>query len=367
MTEPATRTEPNGETPDRPEPGNPRLSLRPLADDNRDAVVEFAVAQAGRRPSDPVIRWRYHECPTLEAVTVMAAQRCVATMFGLERRYMTPDGPRQVLEPFEWHASEEWRAQAPGLRVVKHLMKGDRPMLASAGTDAAAGLLRRLKWTHVADATRYALPLSGRYLASRGRSAAVSRAFDRLGRFLLEPSAPRRGALVLEPAGRTAPSVARLVERQRRFSLMRFPDEPVTRWLDRAPAAVGHYLTFHAKLDGRLVGWVGTRLFQRGPVFVGELLEVFLEDGARSHYRELVRRASATLVGFRVDALLATTTCPDTAAALSWLRFRRDDSRPVFAWWGSASPPAGRVLVDGTIADHAFFPLPSGRDSAWIE
>lgn len=349
--------------PDRPT----RIAVEALDDGNRAAVIAFTNRHQDRPQTAEYERWRYQDCPTMQATVAMAGRECIATMFALRRSYRTTAGERVMLEPFEWHASEDWRAQAPGLRLVKHYMRGDLPLIAVAGTDMAAGLLVRLKWTQLGMVERFALPLSGRYLAGRGRSALVARIFDVAGRAYFTPRRVRRPTLSVEPAGSAAPAVAALVAGQRRFALMRVPDAPTARWLLRAPASLGAYLTFHARLEGALVGWVSARVFPHGSLLFGELLEVFLADHARAHYRELVAQVSATLAGFGADVLTAATTCPDTIAALRASRFRPDDRRPAFVWWGDGPVPEGPVLIDGAISDHAFFPQQTAERSTWLE
>ncbi len=344
-----------------------RLQLRELDDANRAATIAFVNAREDRPSSPSFEAWRYRDCPTMEALTAMAGDECVATMFGLRRTWLTPSGPRACLEPFEWHASEDWRAQAPGLRIVKRRMGEPRPMIAVAGTDMAAGLLLRLKWTRIATATKFALPLAGAYLAQRGRGSLVTRAFDVIGRPWFAPRRARGSALSVEPAESYAPGVAALAASQRRFALMRLPDADSLRWLRRAPAAVGHYVTFHARVGNSLVGWATGRVFTHGDVRAAEILEVFLSDEHRSRYPAFVRELCVTLAGFGADVLLATTTCPDTTAALLAMRFRYDDERPVLAWWGGEAVPEGPVLVDGAISDHAFFPVPSRAAATWLE
>ena len=344
-----------------------RIVIEEIDDGNREAVIAFTNAHQDRPQTAAYESWRYRDCPAMQASVAMTDGECIATMFALRRTYRTADGERVFLEPFEWHASEAWRAQAPGLRLVKHYMRGETPLIAVAGTDMAAGLLVRLKWTQVATVERFALPLSGRYLAGRGRGPLVAGVFDVAGRAFFTPRRPRRSALELEPASVPAPGIAALVAAQRRFALMRAPDPETSRWLQRAPSSLGAYMTFHARSEGALVGWATARVFPHGSLLHGELLEVFLADHSREHYPELVAQVSATLAGFGADVLTAATTCPDTIRALRALRFRPDDHRPAFAWWGRTAAPTGPVLVDGAISDHAFFPQQTSGGSAWLE
>ncbi len=350
-----------------PDAPTQHLQVVPLDDANRAATVDFLRGNDDRPRGRAFERWRYSDGPSMEALIALAGDRCVATMFSMRRRWLTPGGPVEALEPFEWHASEAWRAQAPGFRIVRQRMREPRPMIAVAGTDQAADLLRKLKWAEVTSAYKYALPLSGRWLAMRGRGPVVCAAFDRVGPFVFAPRRVREAGLEVEVAGAYAEEVPALARTQRRFALMREPDPVTWAWLQRAPASVGHYVAFHARRGGRLIGWGTGRVFQNGAVRVGELLEVFCVDAHRDATAGLVREMSAVLAGFGVDALVATTTCPDMTTALRALRFRPDDIRPVLAWWGPGGVPAGPILVDGAIGDHAFYPVPPAAAAAWLE
>jgi len=344
-----------------------KLETLALDDSNREAVVRFVRGNEDYPTSAAFGRWRFTECPTMEALICMAGDECVSTMFSLRREWLTPSGPRELLEPFEWHSSEEWRAQAPGLRIVRQRMREARPMIAIAGTDQAGGLLVKLKWTRVATAMKFALPITGAYLATRGHGGAIAKVFDLIGTPIFTPRRKRGSPLRLEPAGEYAPAVRALAEQQRRFAIMRLPDIATASWLSRAPAEVGHHMYFHASVGGRIVGWGMGRVFTRDEIRVGEILEAFLVDDRTDLYPALIREMSAALAGYGTDLLVATTTCDDTMAALRALRYRPDDLRPVLAWWGSEPVPQGKVLIDGAIGDHAFFPVPTAAAAAWLD
>ena len=342
------------------------IRIAPIDDANLTQVIDFANTVRSRPLSRQYLKWRYRDCPIMEGSAAMAGDQCVATLFVLKRQYQTPDGPRECLEPFEWHANEDWRAQAPGLRLIRHYMKGPRPIVAVSGTAVAAGLLTRLRWQTRGFAHRYYLPLTGRYVRTRGRNAAIATAFDLIGRPFVMPRASRRSPLSLVPASNYAEALGDLVARQSRFGLMRQPDGAMMTWLHSAPPSVGTWTVLHARVGDELAGWVLTRVFSNEGLRVGELLEVFLDDRHRRYYPDLIAAAYATLRGYEPDMLLASTTCPDTAAGLQQLRFRRDVECPVFVWWGKNAAPEGTVLIDGAIADHSFFPLLSAKEVAWM-
>ncbi|HEX6640636.1 MAG TPA: hypothetical protein VF215_05960 [Thermoanaerobaculia bacterium] len=300
----------------------------------------------------------------LDGAVAMVGDECVATMFALRRTYLTPAGPREFIEPFEWHSNEEWRAQAPGFRLARFFMRGPRALIGLPGTESATGLLERLRWARRGFLERYALPLSGRFIRSRGRNALMGLAFDLVGRPLYKPAARKGGRVRLVASDAYPDQALEMVAAQRQFGLMRQPDATTLAWLRRAPGALGRYTVHHVYDGSALAGWILTREYQRGGMRIGEILELFLRDEARHLYGDAVAAASAQLAGRGVDGLLATSSSPEAIAGLHAARYRLDERREVFIWWKGDDAPEGAVLADGAIADHAFFPVDASASQA---
>lgn len=335
------------------------IEVQPLGESNLPAAIAFVSSVLGRSESRELEDWRYRESPRLEGAVAMVGGDCVATMFGLRRTYVSAAGRHELIEPFEWHTSEEWRAQAPGFRLARFFMRGAQPLIGLPGTPSATSLLERLRWIRCGQLARYALPVTGRFLRSRGRKALVALGFDIFGRPLFTPRAPKRARLRLVQADTYPDGAADMAASQRQFSLMREPDAITLEWLRRAPEAVGRYSVLHA-YDGRsIVGWALVREYRRGTLRLGEILEVFLQDDSRALYPELVAAVSAHLAG-GVDGLLATSSSDDVIAACQAARFRPDERRELFLWWKEGDPPSAPILGDGAIADHSFFPIDTG-------
>lgn len=340
--------------------------IEPLSSGNRAAVVAHARPTWDRPTGDDYFGWRYADCPAQEAMIAMAGGACVATMFAFRRRFLTPQGERECLEPFDWHTTEEWRARGAGLLVVKKFMAGDRPIIALGGTDAAKAIFRRLRWTEIATATRWDLPRRGTYLVERGRSPAVGRAFDLLGAAYYTPEWRREEVELLEPASSLAPEVERLARAQRRFALMRLPDPETQHWLARAPAAAGSFQVFHVRLGGRLAGWATVRLHRAVGMRIAAIQELFLGDEFTAAYPAVLRGLTAMLDATSPDVITTVTSCPLVTAALKSLRFRVGDLQSVFAWWPGGTPPQGPILLDGAHAEWICFPIASAAEAAWI-
>jgi hypothetical protein len=294
----------------------------------------------------------------------MLDRDCVACVFALRRLYWTPAGDVECLEPFDWFTLEAWRPKGAGLRVMKRFMTGSRPLFALGGSAAAQNLFTRLGWRPLCTTKRMVLPLTGRYLAWRGRGPLVTRGFDLAARRFYAPRRPARRGLRLEPSGSPGPAFGAIIERQRRFDCVARPDPSLLRWLRDAPPGMGEYIGFNLLAGHAMVGWAWARVLTAGGLRFADLQDLLLADEARDLYPLAVRHMAAVLAGFDLDAIFATTSCPDTLTALEQARFRFDDALPVFAWWPGADLPT-RPLISGSHAEHAFFPTPTAAESAW--
>lgn len=337
------------------------MRIEELDASNRAAAIALARAAWDRPTADAYFAWRYGSAPTQEAALALVGGSCVATMFALRRTYRAPDGEREALEPYSWHADPAWRARGAGLRVVKHWMAGSRPLLALGGTAAATSLFARLRWARLCTGGTFVLSLHGRHLRARGRGWAFATLFELVVRHHFTPRRAT-GAVTADVVPEPGPSAMAIARAQRRFAWMRLPDPATWRWLASAPGPLGRYLAFHLRIDGEVVGWATARVHHAGGVLCAELQECFLSDEARAHYPDAIRTLCVRLVGFGVDAIRCVTTCPDTMAALHGLHFRRDIEEQVYAWDGGRPVDAVPALFDGGHADRAFFPVPSGAE-----
>lgn len=345
----------------------PSLRIARMDAGSLGAVMRLAGTAWDRPTSDAYLTWRYQEAPGQEAALALLGDECVGSLFALSRRYRTPDGEREALELFDWYATEEWRPRGAGLRVLKHLMKDGRQLLALGGTPPARALFERLGWRPIDVAMRLNLPLRGRYFTHRGRGAAFGTAFDLLARAAFRPRARRADGVVLEPTTNLSPAIDALVRTQRRFAFLRVPDHRMHAWLLSAPAALGLYLTFHVRIGEHVAGWATARVHHANGLRTGSLQEVFLADDAVRYYPAVVSTLCEVLAGFDPDVLTAVTSCPDTLASLRALRFRPDYDIPVYSWPTPSGASPGRALADAGHAEWAFFPIATAAEASWLE
>jgi hypothetical protein len=342
-----------------------QLRIEPLEEGNRGSVMELAKRAWDRSRNADSLEWRYRRCPALEASVALAGDQCVATIFALKRTYWSAAGDVDCLEVFDWMTTEQWRPLGAGLRVMKRLMAGRHPLLALGGAAAGQELVKRMGWRHLATAERLVLPLSGRFLAQRGRSAAVARAFDLVGSLYYAPRRRRRSVLRIEPGGSPGPALGLILERQRRFALAPRVERARLEWFRQAPPEMGLYLGFNILFDDTMIGWAWARVLTANGIRMADLQDLLIAEEAREHYPEAIEGIAAALAGFGVDAIYSTTSCPDTLRALRQAHFRFDDVLPVYGWW-PGTPPEGPVLVTSSHAEHAFFPCPTSAEAAWV-
>jgi len=340
------------------------LVIKPFGDANRHQVLSLATHAWDRSRSASTLAWRYEQCPTLEGAVALDGEDCVACVFAMRRTYWSPSGDVECLEPFDWYATDEWRPKGAGLRVMKHLMAGSAPLVAMGGSHEGRRLLGRLGWKHAWTATCVVLPLSGRFLRYRGRSRVVSLGFDLVGRPLYAPPRHPEGRLRVEPAGSPGQALDAIIKGQSRFGFVPRTDDATLRWLRDAPAEFGLYLGFNFIVDGAMVGWARARVLTATGIRIADLQDLILSTEALAFYPEAVNRVTAILASFGPDAIFATTTCPDTLAALRRRHFRPDHMVPVYVWWPGGAPPA-TALVTRSHGEHAFFPTPTAAESAW--
>lgn len=346
-----------------------RLDVAELSPSNRTAAIALARTTWDRPTDASYHAWRYERAPSQTAALALAADGCVATMFALRREYRTPNGPREVLEPFEWHADPAWRARGAGLRVVRHWMADGRPLVALGGTPAARQLFARLRWSLLCVGGTYDLPLRSGFLRARGHGPLSGAAFDAAVRHYFTPR-PKRGAVTLSVVAEPGETARHIAESQRRFAWMRMPDAVTWTWLRSAPPVVGEFVAYHLSVDGEVVGWAVSREHRSRGVRVAQIQECFLRDEARAHYADALRVLCVALARRRADVLLCVTTCGDMVDALRSLHFRRDGDEEVFMWNGGQPVSAAPALLDAGHADRAFFPVPTAAEaresiSAW--
>lgn len=335
-----------------------------MDDSTREPVVAASQTAWDRPRTDSYLRWRYQDCPVLEVRAAMAGDECVAMMCAFRRTYAGTVGQVPLLEPFDWYATERWRALGAGLRVVKRFMSEDRPLLALGGTVAAQQLFARLGWRAVATAERHVLPLRGAFMRARGHGAVTATLFELVGRHYWTPRAARRSALEMQRVPAFDPALFSVVDRQRGFALLAVPDAKTSAWLSAAPPEMGRYEFFEFSIRGARVGWASTRSYWSKGKRSAEIQEFFLADDARVHTEAAIRSLASHLAAGEPAAISIITSCRRVQSALRRVRFRHDEDATVFAWGLDALLPAlAPILVTGGHADRSIFPVPTAAET----
>lgn len=347
-----------------PAPRAPRLDVRAMDDSTRAPIVVASQSAWDRPRTDAYLQWRYRDCPVLEVRAAMAGDECVAMMCAFQRTYAGTAGEVSLLEPFDWYATERWRALGAGLRVVKRFMSEERPLLALGGTAAAQQLFARLGWRAVTTAERHVLPLRGAFMRARGHGAVTAALFDLVGRHYWTPRAVRRSALEMQRVPFFDPTLFSVVDRQRGFALLPVPDAKTSEWLAAAPPEMGRYEFFVFSVRGTRVGWASTRTYWSKGKRTAEIQDFFLADEARVHTEAAIRSLATHLAAAAPAAISIITSCRRVQSALRRVRFRHDEDATVFAWGLDALLPAlAPILVTGGHADRSIFPVPTATEA----
>jgi hypothetical protein len=232
------------------------------------------------------------------------------------------------------------------------------PIVALGGSRHTLALLPRLGFTTVVVGRRYVLPLAGALFRSRrGRLAAA--AFDVIGRRWYSPRRRSAGpdGLSCVPVSGFDEEMLQVGELTNGFKLLALPNLPTMRWLAGGFAGAGAYPSFAFVADGRRCGWALCRIFQGEGHRAGEILDLFLADGAEGHYTWAVAELSATLAGYGVELIRASATAPLMMDALARNRFRVEEELPAMIWWPDTELPSLPLHIMGSHADGAFFPI----------
>jgi len=335
------------------------VELRP---DLLPALRRFA-EKVWRRPrSDAFYRWRYEELPLHRAWLALRDGEVLAMEASFERPYRIGDAIEPILEVFDWYCLPDLRNSGLGVRVMQRLMK-ERACLLVGGSDDTRGLLPRLRWQVIAQATKFVLPIGV------GRLAEALR-----GRAPIPGFAARLGARALlalrRPRPRSVPEHARVVpvatvgdEMQALYrgpvayaAVPLWPPELV-RWMLCAHPSVGHFVPLYFAEGERLRGWTLTRVFETPGGCDAEIVECFAPDPSEELYAWMVSETALRAAAFRPDLLGTSTSCAHLAAALRRCGFIARDAAPVQLWRPAGALPAGPVLIGANSGDTSLLPI----------
>jgi len=328
------------------------------------ALRRFAERVWTRPRDDAFYRWRYEALPLHRAWLAMRDGEVLAMECAFERPYRIGDAVEPVLEVFDWYCLPELRNSGLGVRVMQRLMK-ERPCLLVGGSDDTRGLLPRLKWQIVTEATRFVLPLGVERLADAIRKRAPVPAFAaRLGARALLARPGRRPRPRLVPPGGRVLAVAGVGEEVQ--ALYRGPiayaalplwPESLLRWLLDAHPSAGHFLPLYFAQGERLRGWTLTRIYGAPHGCDAELVECFAPDPTPDLYTWMVSETAVRVASFAPGLLGACTPCPILGAALRSNGFVESNRNPVQLWRPGQPPLAGPVLIGANSGDSSLVPF----------
>lgn len=328
------------------------------------ALRRFAERVWTRPRSDSFYRWRYEGLPLHRAWLAVRDGEVLAMECAFERPYRIGDAIEPVLEVFDWFCLPELRNAGLGVRVMQRLMK-ERACLLVGGSEDTRGLLPRLKWQIVTQATRHVLPLGVERLAAAVRNRiAVPELAARLGaRALLarpgrrpRPRAVPRGGRVI-PVGGVGDEIQALYRGPLAYAAVPLWPPELLHWLLDAHPSAGHFLPLYFAEGERLRGWTLTRIYGAPHGCDAELVECFAPDPSDDLYTWMVSETALRVAAFRPGLLGASTPCAHLQAALARNGFVENGTNPVQLWRPGQPTLTGPVLIGANSGDSSLVPF----------
>jgi hypothetical protein len=340
-------------------------------------VRAFCERYWSRPATDDYYDWRYLQSQSLgRTLVAMRGGECLGTLSALRKPYRIAGRPTPCLEVFDWHVLPELRGSGVGIRLMRAMMREPARIISVGGTPDAQGALPLMRWSRIAVARRFELPLDGEAMTARlQRRARLPAAIARIAGLALEPLsaawfAPRSrrtpaGAMV-RVATALAPEVAGLHEGDTGCGIAQAPSPGILDWLARGPwSGRFEFLTF--SIAGRLRGWAMTRVYRAEQGLVGALVELFAPQPDVATYTWMVSEAAVSLNAAGAHRVKASASCPVLQAALVANHFRAVASdAPVHTWPPIASDELARAHFTLNHADGPFrpFDVPPGAHGA---
>ena len=336
----------------------------PLSPALMGALRRFAERVWTRPRSDAYYRWRYESLPMHKAWVAVRDGEILAMEAALARPYRVADEVVEILEVFDWACLPELRRSGLGVRVMQRVMQ-QGPCLLVGGSDDTRGLIPRLRWSTVAQAEQFALPLGTRRVADAiRRRVAMPAALTRmaaLGVLSLPGRKPRPRRV---PPGGRAIAVASVGDEVQALyrgpiaykALPLWPPE-LLRWLQGGFPAIGHFLPLLFTVGSELRGFALARIHPTGTGCDAELIECFAPRPDPDLYTWMVSEVATRVAGFDPGLLGACTPCPLLAEALRRNGFVRGGMNPVQVWWPGHARLSGPLLIGANSGDAPLVPF----------
>jgi len=329
------------------------------------ALRRFAERVWTRPKSDAFYRWRYQELPLHRTWLALRDGEVLAMECAFQRPYRVGDEVVEILEVFDWFCLPELRNAGLGVRVQQRLMK-ELPCLLVGGSPDTQGLLPRLQFRVVAQATRCVLPIGSQRLsrAIAQRVPALPAALAQLAaRAALARPGQRPRPRRVPPRGRAIAVAGVGDEIQALYrgpigyaALPLWPDA-LLRWMQGGHPSLGHFVPLYFAIGDELLGWSLARVYPTADGCDAELVECFAPRPSVDLYTWMVSETATRVAAFGPGLLGACSPCPLLVDALARNGFVRAGQNPVQLYWPGRELPPGSLLIGANSGDSSLVPF----------
>lgn len=329
------------------------IRLVTLGPEHLPAVMAFSERTWDRPREADFCRWRYLDAPSHRTLLAMRGDECLALLSSFASPYRVGGAWATWLETADWFCLPELRASGLGVRLMRTLMEEPYPIVAVGGSPDTLGLLPRIGWTRVEDASRFVRWLGG------GRPGAwLAKSWER---WRAPPPAGGSAAVVRsleEIEGELAALYAERVE----CGTVPLPFSDRIRWM--AQGIEGRRLAVLSfRVEGQLRGWSLLRLDVTCPAREALVVELFAPVGEALLYPWMVAETVILAASAGCRRLIARTACPNLRLALRRGLFREGAVIPIHLWPTQTSLPPGPFHLGLHTSDFPLRPYPGAGDS----
>jgi hypothetical protein len=336
------------------------ISIIPLSEadpaDVRQLLVRFWQRDWTETLTKDYFAWRYGSRGHGETLVASDGGRSVGIVDSFIRPYWIGGRRELVRETCDWFCLPEYQALGVGLHLMRRMMAKPEPILVFGGSEATLDLLPRLKWARLANAERFALPVT-----TRGAAGLLAHHLGRYGvtlaRMVPNLRLARRVRRVAPPSGSAVVRRRMLgaaVEDVAKFVPHDFApwlETSVLDWLASAPEPLGEFVLLDFFSEGKPVGVSISRLQMLGFGCTAHMVHV---HAARLELIDwIVSETAQHLIGRGAGAVECATSCPATVRALAALGFVRRRPIQVHWWHATKPPPCGMLNLTSLRADDA--------------
>jgi hypothetical protein len=340
---------------------NLQFRVEPFSEQHLPLVKRFSARYWNRPRTGEFYDWRYLRARGISRMFLAVTDdECLGMVFALRKTYAIGGVTTPCLDIFDWHSLPGLKGSGVGIRVMRALMREGTRLVGIGGTPEVLKALPAMGWQTIATATNYELPTSDAILAEGlrrriathipGEGLALSAAAA-----WFKPSVKRYEGRAI-PVASLGGEVDALYHASR-YAFVQLPERESLAWITSQYPGTGAFQFWYAVTDGRLRGWLLSRLYETPEGREAAIVDIFAQEPDVPLYAWMISEAATALAGAHPRVIRARASCPLLQAALVNNRFRLATPVPVFTW--PKLPVEGDVHVTLNHGDAPLRPYPT--------